>query len=109
MPGRTKITFAQMRDSVRGTGPGHRSVTGLIQIKTRFPDCPVDATGHICRWPLGHGLVCELPLQGGAVLPKETSYILLLLCDGPQQLHCRVADTARPSSSREPPLGARRS
>ena len=47
----TKITFAQMRDSVRGAGPGHRSVTGLMQVKARFPDRPIDATGHVCRWP----------------------------------------------------------
>ena len=71
MPGRTKITFAQMRDSVRGTGPGHRSVTGLIQIKARFPDCPIDATGHICRWPWDTASFASFPSRAGPCFQKK--------------------------------------
>jgi hypothetical protein len=55
-----------------------------MQIKARFPDCPIDATGHIAGGPGTASLLSPPTAQRGAVLPKGTNYISLMLSDGPR-------------------------
>jgi len=58
----------------RGRRGRARAFTGLMQIKARPGTCPIDATGHICRWPRDTALSVYGHNGGGAVLPqKETS------------------------------------